>query len=63
MACYTVFSYGLICPPAKEKMKPTYYQEFAAAKIPLIALEEGGYIKIIAGKCKKISGWFVLNIA
>jgi hypothetical protein len=35
--------------PAKEKMKPPYYQEFAADTIPQIALANGGYIKIIAG--------------
>ena len=42
--------------PAKEKMKPPHYQEFAAAKIPHIALAEGGYIKIIAGGYGEISG-------
>jgi hypothetical protein len=46
--------------PAKEKMKPPHYQEFAAAKIPHIALADGGYIKIIAGEyvteTKKIAG-------
>ena len=36
--------------PAKEKMKPPHYQEFAAAKIPHIALADGGYIKVIAGE-------------
>jgi redox-sensitive bicupin YhaK (pirin superfamily) len=35
---------------AKEKMKPPHYQEFAAEKIPQIALAGGGYIKIIAGE-------------
>ena len=35
--------------PAKEKMKPPHYQEFAAEKIPLIDLMNGGYLKIIAG--------------
>ena len=42
--------------PAKEKMKPPHYLEFAAAKIPHIALAEGGYIKIIAGGYGEISG-------
>jgi redox-sensitive bicupin YhaK (pirin superfamily) len=46
--------------PAKEKMKPPHYQEFAAEKIPHIALADGGYIKIIAGEyiteTQKISG-------
>ncbi len=35
--------------PAKEKMQAPHYQEFAAAKIPHVALADGGYIKIIAG--------------
>ncbi len=35
--------------PAKEKMNPPHYQEFAAAKIPQVELAEGGYIKVIAG--------------
>jgi redox-sensitive bicupin YhaK (pirin superfamily) len=46
--------------PAKEKMKPPHYQDFAAAKIPYIALADGGYIKVIAGdylaETQKISG-------
>jgi redox-sensitive bicupin YhaK (pirin superfamily) len=46
--------------PAKEKMKPPHYQEFAAGKIPRIALADGGYIKIIAGEyvtgTQKIAG-------
>jgi redox-sensitive bicupin YhaK (pirin superfamily) len=46
--------------PAKEKMKPPHYQEFAAAQIPCIALADGGYIKVIAGEYQggnqKISG-------
>jgi len=46
--------------PAKEKMKPPHYQEFAAAKIPQVALADGGYIKVIAGdyvtETQKISG-------
>lgn len=36
--------------PAKEKMNPPHYQEFAAADIPRIELADGGYIKIIAGE-------------
>jgi redox-sensitive bicupin YhaK (pirin superfamily) len=36
--------------PAKEKMKPPHYQEFAAAHIPSVALADGGYIKVIAGE-------------
>ncbi|MFA5018682.1 MAG: pirin family protein, partial [Methylobacter sp.] len=46
--------------PAKEKMKPPHYQEFAAAKIPSVALADGGYLKVIAGdyvsETGKISG-------
>ncbi|WP_333876682.1 pirin family protein [Methylobacter sp.] len=46
--------------PAKEKMKPPHYQEFAAEKIPHVALADGGYIKVIAGeyvsKTQAISG-------
>jgi hypothetical protein len=46
--------------PAKEKMKPPHYQEFAAAQIPCVALADGGCIKVIAGEfvteTEKISG-------
>lgn len=35
--------------PAKEKMKPPHYRDIAAKDIPYIALEDGGYIKLIAG--------------
>jgi redox-sensitive bicupin YhaK (pirin superfamily) len=35
--------------PAKEKMKPPHYQDFAADKIPQIALAGDGYVKVIAG--------------
>lgn len=35
--------------PAKEKMKPPHYQDIAAADIPQVDLENGGYIKVIAG--------------
>ncbi len=35
--------------PAKEKMKSPHYQDIAAADIPHIALEKGGYLKVIAG--------------
>jgi redox-sensitive bicupin YhaK (pirin superfamily) len=34
---------------AKEKMKPPHYQDIAAANVPHIDLDNGGYIKIIAG--------------
>ncbi|WP_262964535.1 pirin family protein [Methylobacter psychrophilus] len=36
--------------PAKEKMQPPHYQEFAAVKIPRVNLGDGGYLKIIAGE-------------
>lgn len=36
--------------PAKEKMQPPHYRDFAAAEIPCIKLAGGGYIKIIAGQ-------------
>lgn len=46
--------------PAKEKMKPPHYQEFAASKIPQVTLANGGCIKVIAGdfvtETEKISG-------
>jgi len=46
--------------PAKEKMKPPHYQDFAAAQIPRIELADGAYIKLIAGEymagTRKISG-------
>lgn len=35
--------------PAKEKMKSPHYQDIAAADIPYIALENSGYLKVIAG--------------
>ncbi len=35
--------------PAKEKMKPPHYQDFAAGEIPQLALADGGYLKVIAG--------------
>lgn len=38
--------------PAKDKMKPPHYQEFAANDIPQVALANGGMIKVIAGVCR-----------
>jgi hypothetical protein len=35
--------------PACEKMKSPHYQDIAAADIPQIALENSGYLKVIAG--------------
>jgi redox-sensitive bicupin YhaK (pirin superfamily) len=46
--------------PAKDKMKPPHYQEFTAAQIPEVDLENGGIIKVIAGDycagAQKITG-------
>lgn len=36
--------------PASEKMQPAAYQEYAAAQIPLVELEQGGSVKVIAGE-------------
>ena len=35
--------------PAKEKMKPAAYQDIPAAKIPVITLDNGAKVKVIAG--------------
>ena len=35
--------------PASEKMKPAAYQEYSSAQIPLLDLEEGVRVKLIAG--------------
>jgi redox-sensitive bicupin YhaK (pirin superfamily) len=45
--------------PAKEKMKPPHYKDFAAADIPQVALADGGYIKIIAGEYVSDTGTIV----
>lgn len=42
--------------PAKEKMAPPHYQDFAAASIPQVPLADGGHIKVIAGKYETESG-------
>jgi hypothetical protein len=36
--------------PAKEKMKPAAYRDIGAAEIPVVKLEDGVEVKIIAGK-------------
>jgi len=36
--------------PASEKMQPAAYQEYAAAQIPRVDLEQGGSVKVIAGE-------------
>lgn len=35
--------------PAKEKMKPAHYQDISPDQIPLLALSDGGEVKVIAG--------------
>ena len=35
--------------PAKEKMKPASYRDIPAAKIPIVTLDNGGTVKVIAG--------------
>lgn len=46
--------------PAKEKMKPPHYRDYAASEIPQVSLPDGGYIKVIAGEYvtdkEKVSG-------
>lgn len=36
--------------PAREKMKPPHYQDFAAVDIPHVDLKDGGYVNVIAGE-------------
>lgn len=48
--------------PAKDKMQPARYQEFDPENIPQIALDNGGYAKIIAGTLHGTEGP-VKNIA
>lgn len=36
--------------PAREKMKPAAYRDIAAATIPVVALDGGGRVKVIAGR-------------
>ncbi len=36
--------------PAKEKMQPAAYQEHASAEIPVVELERGSRVKVIAGE-------------
>jgi len=35
--------------PAREKMKPAHYRDIAADEIPVVALPDGGRVKVIAG--------------
>ncbi len=35
--------------PAKEKMKPAAYRDIQAAEIPVVALANGGVVKVVAG--------------
>jgi redox-sensitive bicupin YhaK (pirin superfamily) len=39
--------------PAAEKMKPAAYQEYASAEIPVLELEEGGRVKLLAGRLSR----------
>ncbi len=48
--------------PAKDKMQPARYQEFAPESIPTVKLDNGGYVKVIAGTFDNIEG-AVKNIA
>jgi quercetin 2,3-dioxygenase len=36
--------------PAREKMKPAAYQDIPASRIPVVALPDGGSVKVIAGE-------------
>jgi redox-sensitive bicupin YhaK (pirin superfamily) len=36
--------------PAREKMKPAHYRDIPPAEIPVVKLENGGEVKVIAGK-------------
>ena len=42
--------------PAKDKMQAARYQEFEPDSIPVVALENGGSAKIIAGELQGVSG-------
>jgi quercetin 2,3-dioxygenase len=42
--------------PASEKMKPASYRDIPAAEIPTVALEQGGEVKVIAGRFRDTSG-------
>jgi hypothetical protein len=48
--------------PAKDKMQPARYQEFAPESIPQLTLDNGGYVKVIAGTFNNVEGP-VRNIA
>jgi redox-sensitive bicupin YhaK (pirin superfamily) len=38
--------------PSKEKMKPASYRDIPADQVPLVALPQGGDVKVIAGSLK-----------
>ena len=42
--------------PAREKMKPAGYRDIPAAQIPVVALDGGGIVKIIAGAVNGVAG-------
>lgn len=42
--------------PAREKMKPAGYRDIPAAQIPVVALDGGGSVKVIAGEVNGVAG-------
>jgi len=42
--------------PAAQKLSPPRYQELSAARIPVVTLSGGAYVRVIAGDCGGIEG-------
>lgn len=42
--------------PAREKMKPASYRDIPAGEIPVVALPDGGRVKVIAGQVGEVEG-------
>ena len=42
--------------PAAQKLSPPRYQELSAARIPVVTLPGGAYVRVIAGDCGGIAG-------
>jgi len=45
--------------PASDKMKPAHYQDFRSSELPVVTLESGGTVKLVAGELdqsNKITG-------
>jgi redox-sensitive bicupin YhaK (pirin superfamily) len=42
--------------PAREKMKPAGYRDIPAAQIPVVVLDGGGSVKVIAGEVNGVAG-------